>query len=73
MYLNDLLDKAVSLKLYNDPYWHTLLHYKKGHTGYKSLIDDPGFFLSKQGKYDPEDELKETLKSFFTLPEEKKR
>jgi hypothetical protein len=64
-YLASLLDKASQKELYKDPYWHTLLHYKKTIGGVKSLIDDPNFFLSKNGKYDPEDELVATIRGFF--------
>jgi hypothetical protein len=62
---NYLLEKASSLNLHNDRYWHILLHYHKTITGYKSRIDDPGYFLAENGKTDPQAELIETIKYLF--------
>lgn len=45
--------------LYNDRYWHTLLHFKNG----KSEIDDKKFFLSDRGKHNPKAELQATIKA----------
>ncbi len=53
------------MKLHQDPYWHVLLHYKPGVSGYKSLVDDPGFFLAPDGKTNPETELDATIRAFF--------
>jgi len=64
-YLTDLLESARQKELHKDRYWHTLLHYKKGSFGMRSLIDDPKFFLSKEGKYHPEAELEATIRAFF--------
>jgi len=61
----ELLQKAQGLGLQNDPYWWTLLHYKKGLWGVKSLIDDPAFFLSQNGKTDPGKELNALITRFF--------
>lgn len=71
-YLQSLLKKAIDRELYNERYWHILLHYKKDLFGQKSLIDDPAFFLSTEGKKNPEAELIETLKSFFKEYKEEK-
>ncbi|QTQ15271.1 DUF4105 domain-containing protein [Treponema parvum] len=66
--------KAQEMRLSEDPYWHTLLHYKPAGEGrYKSLIDDPKFFCAKNGKTDPDAELSATLKAFFSLPVEGER
>ncbi|QTQ12753.1 DUF4105 domain-containing protein [Treponema parvum] len=66
--------KAQEMRLSEDPYWHTLLHYKPAGEGrYKSLIDDPKFFCAKNGKTDPAAELSATLKAFFALPVEGER
>jgi hypothetical protein len=46
-------------KLFQHLYWHKLLHVKNG----ASQIDDPHFFLSKNGKLSPKEELEATLKS----------
>jgi hypothetical protein len=51
-----LLSYDIS-NLYDDRYWHTLLHFKDG----KSEIDDKKFFLSKDGKTDSKAELKATI------------
>lgn len=48
-------DHLVSLA--QSPYWQTLLHFD----GQRSEIDDPRFFLSPQGSYDPYAELEATL------------
>jgi hypothetical protein len=66
-----LVEQAVNDKLHEDDYWHILLHYKKGLSGIKSLIDDPEFFLSKSGKNDPLSELEATIRSFFQEDKEK--
>lgn len=69
VYLDELLQDAKGKQIYNDRYWDVLLHYKPAiysKTGRKSLIDSPAFFLSPDGKKDPESELIATIKSFFT-------
>jgi hypothetical protein len=64
-YLDSLLDDAHRLRLSEDPYWHILLHYKGGLPGFRSLVDDPRFFLAENGKHDPAAELDATLRAFF--------
>ncbi len=65
-YLDGLINEAKARKLYLDSTWLALLHYKPSLMhGSRSLIDDPAFFLSKNGKYDPEGEMVETLRGFF--------
>jgi hypothetical protein len=71
-YLESVLDAAGEQRLYEDPYWHILLHYEKGIRGYISLVDDPRFFLSPEGKTNPEAELKATIRAFFEPQEEGK-
>ncbi len=45
--------------------WHRLLHYKKRYiSGYKSEVDSRDFFLSENGKFDPEAEMKKTFDVF---------
>lgn len=46
-------DRADALRLYETRIWHLLLHVKEG----ESEIDDPGFFLSSQGAFNPKAEL----------------
>lgn len=43
--------------------WHHLLHYQKTLTGFKSEADGIGFFLSPNGKSNPSEELKATIKA----------
>jgi Domain of unknown function (DUF4105) len=68
-YLDRLLALAARKQLHRDPYWHTLLHYRKGWFGSRSLVDDPDFFLAPDGKYDPQAELTATLRAFFQAEE----
>ncbi len=69
-YLASILEEAHEKELHEEKYWHTLLHYKKGLFGTRSLIDDPLFFLAPDGKYNPRAELDATIKAFFTAPDE---
>ena len=66
-YIVELINKGAQAKLANEREWHLLLHYRKdlfgGHT---SEQDDPGFFMSLNGKTDPQAELDATLKQFFS-------
>jgi hypothetical protein len=64
-YLTALLEEAREQRLHTDPFWLTLVHYKRALFGVRSLIDDPKFFLSPKGKYDPEAELEATIRAFF--------
>lgn len=64
-YIHSLLDLAWEQKLSENRYWHILLHYEKGFFGIESLIDDPDFFLSPEGKHDPLAELEAAIKKFF--------
>lgn len=64
-YVDDLIDDAHRLNLSQDPYWHILLHYTKSLTGVKSVVDDPDFFLSLDGKTDPGAELDALIRAFF--------
>ena len=67
VYLNELVDQASTKELHLDRYWHLLLHYRKNFwVGHTSEVDDPGFFLSPDGKFDPEAELQATLAYFFS-------
>lgn len=65
-YVQKLVDEAVSQKLFDDPYWIRLLHYRKTLTGYKSRVDDPRFFLSADGRRSPRDEMIASIRAFFT-------
>ncbi len=63
--LPDVLKQAETERLYSERYWNILLHYKPSKAGLVSLVDDPLFFLSPQGKADPKAELEATLAGFF--------
>ncbi len=60
-YVEGLIKKAADEGLHNERAWTILLHYKGSH----SLINDPRFFLSPNGKKDPAAELKATLTGMF--------
>lgn len=65
----DAVARALEMHLADDPYWHTLLHYKPAAFGhYKSLVDDPYFFMAVDGKKNPEAELIATINGFFSVP-----
>lgn len=49
-YVRGLVESANAAHLYDDKYWHTLVHYKKSGFSTRSLIDDPKFFLAEDGK-----------------------
>jgi hypothetical protein len=57
-----LVERARILNLQQDPFWLTLLHYHRGLTGWRSLVDDDTFFLSKVGKRDAWAELELTVR-----------
>ncbi|OGV74007.1 MAG: hypothetical protein A3K19_22640 [Lentisphaerae bacterium RIFOXYB12_FULL_65_16] len=65
-YLDELLGRAESARLWEDPYWHVLLHYKRGRLGgWVSRVDDPKFFAAPDGKTNPRAEMEATLRAFF--------
>ncbi|BFU92680.1 MAG: hypothetical protein NTAFB01_38670 [Nitrospira sp.] len=66
-YLQNLIALAQQKHLPDQREWHLLLHYRKGlFGGYESEQDDPGFFLSPNGKTNPVAELNATLAKFFS-------
>jgi hypothetical protein len=66
-YLVELTDKSLQAKLASEREWHILLHYREDlFGGYTSEQDDPGFFMSPNGKTNPQAELDATLKQFFS-------
>ncbi len=67
LYQVSLIEKANQEAIHADPTWHALLHYKPNiGPGYTSLIDEPAFFISDNGKTNPKAELDATIKSFFS-------
>jgi len=66
-YEEELIQRARDLKLAETREWQLLLHYRPNLiTGYTSEQDDPGFFLSSEGKTDPAAELEATIRQFFS-------
>ncbi len=66
-YLIQLIGQAVQSQLANEREWHLLLHYRTNILGgYLSEQDDPRFFMSPDGKIDPQAELNATLTQFFS-------
>uniref|UniRef100_UPI002FC99BCA Lnb N-terminal periplasmic domain-containing protein n=1 Tax=Leptospira ainlahdjerensis TaxID=2810033 RepID=UPI002FC99BCA len=63
-------DSALNLQLDSARYWRLLLHYRDpllfGKP--KSEVDGEDFFLSPNGKKDPQSELTATIQSFFREP-----
>lgn len=67
LYLNELIGRAEAMHLAEEREWHVLLHYRRtlfGET--ESMQDDPGFFLSPEGKTNSQAELAATLSKFFS-------
>ncbi len=64
--IEQLLKKAQDLRLHEDRYWNVLMHYRKILFRVESFIDDPDFFLAKNGKTDPRAELEATIRYLFT-------
>lgn len=66
-YGDELIQQARTARLASERDWHLLLHYRKNILGgMNSEQDDQGFFLSPQGKDDPQAELDATLVQFFS-------
>ena len=66
-YLQELIQRANAVSLYDQRYWRLLLHYRPALAGgYESEADEPGFFLAPDGKTNPKAELEATLARFFS-------
>ena len=68
-YLAQLRARAQREHLADRPEWHALLHYKalRFARGAESLVDAESFFLSPDGKNNPQAELDATLAGFFAI------
>lgn len=67
VYIDSLISQAGADRLFEAPHWLALIHYEETRSGrYESLIDDGGFFLSKDGKTDPRSELDATIRAIFS-------
>jgi hypothetical protein len=71
-YLLQLQKAAQDKRLWEHRHWQVLLHYQPRlwSGGIESQVDDPVFFLSPSGKFDPQAELDATLASFFAPPDQ---
>jgi len=66
-YLAELIAKAREARLADMREWHLMLHYRENiFGGYTSEQDGADFFLSPDGKTDPQAELEATLAGFFS-------
>lgn len=63
--IEEIIQKADELKLYEDKGWLSLLLYEKKIFGYKSTVETPAFFLAKDGRTNPKSELQENIKAFL--------
>lgn len=70
-YLAQLTERAQRERLAEQREWQVLLHYKPRlfSPGVESQVDSESFFLSPEGKYDPQAELNATLAAFFDIKE----
>lgn len=65
--------QAAETSLASDSQWLALGHYRRQWTGgYRSTIDSPGFFVSSEGKTNPQAELNATIELFEAGSDEKK-
>jgi hypothetical protein len=66
-YRTELLQQALEANLASEREWHLLLHYRKNlFGGVTSEADDPQFFLSPNGRTDPQAELESTISFLFS-------
>lgn len=65
-YAEELVERAKALRLSEQEQWKRLLHYRKTwYGGWVSEADGQGFFLSQDGKSEPEAELEATIRGLF--------
>ena len=60
-YLRDLQHNARAQELAQQREWRILLHYREHGGGWRSEVDDPGFFNAPDGKDDPQASLTTAL------------
>lgn len=68
-HLLDLQNKAREKNLAADPQWQRLMHFHNRLGSKESTIDSDAFFLSPDGKTDPDKELQADLRAFFMPPD----
>lgn len=65
-HLDELVRRARTLRLWEDPGWIRLGHWRRtAQGGWKSEVDGSAFFRALLGKTDPRAELEATLRGFF--------
>ena len=65
---NKYIKQANDTELYKNKEWLSLVHYKKNiFNKYKSIVYGDNFFISKNGKTDPQSELIETIVNLFKI------
>lgn len=64
-YLENLQALAQQKRLYENPQWLRLLHYDPLDVEGISEVEDPLFFMARNGREDPAQELYETLEAIF--------
>ena len=65
-HLDELIRRARELRLWEDPGWIRLGHWRRTEKhGWKSEVDGTEFFRALLGKTDPRAELEATLRGFF--------
>jgi len=67
-YLAELVARSRELKLAERPEWRKLVHYEPDllGPGVHGLLDNPDFYLSREGKRRPQAELEATLAALFS-------
>ena len=66
-YRTELIQHALEANLASEREWHLLLHYRENlFGGVTSEADDPQFFLSPNGRTDPQAELESTISFLFS-------
>lgn len=68
--LQALVARAEAMQLAQSRAWRALLHYKPGGLfhQWESQADDDAFFLSANGKYEPQQELEATIRAMAQPP-----
>lgn len=63
--IDSMRQRAVQAGLAERPEWQKILLYHRVMGGWQSRVDDPGYFLAKNGKHDPQAELDATIRGAF--------
>lgn len=63
LFLTGWIHSTQASEFAHSPQWLNLIHYQKTWSGFKSEADGAGFFLSPEGKTNPEAELAATIEA----------